>query len=99
MALSTYEDVLAEITPELDRLKESKYPEDILLEMADSCVPIYTHKVVSEWFDLDASDRDAWQEYGAMPDKDITDLMAIDLLVYYQNLFLTAYAELSEEEN
>ena len=97
MALSTYADVLGEVASELEALKKAKYPEDRILEMADGYVPIYTNEVVAEWFELEASDRDGWQEYGAMPDKGITDLMAIDLLVYYQNLFLTAYAFLTNE--
>jgi hypothetical protein len=98
MALSTYEDILAEVTGELEELKNSPYPEDRLTEWADGFVPIYTSEIVKEWFDLPISARDEWQEYGAMPDKGITDLMAIDLYMYYQALFSQAYAELTEQE-
>lgn len=98
MALSTYSEILETVTEQLDELKEQKYPEDYLTELADGYVPIYTESVVSEWFELEVSDRDAWQDFGVMPDKGITDLMAIDLYVYYQGLFSRAYAELTDED-
>lgn len=98
MALSTYADVLAEVTSELEQLTASEYPEDLLREFADSLVPVYYSDIMDEWRELPLEDSDRWQELGADGKATIFSLMSIDLFLYYEDLFTRAYTELTETE-
>lgn len=98
MALSTYADVLSEVANELDQLMASEYPEDLLREFADSLVPVYYSDILDEWRELPIEQSDRWQEIGADGKATIFSLMSIDLFLYYEDMFVRAYEQLSSEE-
>ena len=97
--LTTYSDVKDQVLTEINDydLANDTYPEDRLNEMADSAVPIYTNEIISEWCELPFDSRDRWQDYGADSNSSITHLMALDLLVYYEEQFRHAFAELTKD--
>lgn len=97
MSLTTYNEIKERIKDELEQLKDSAYPEDIITELADSEVPIYYGEIIAEWNELDNEDTDCWQEQGQNRVLRITDLMAYDLSVYYNRKFLEAWSEIQEE--
>ena len=97
--LSTYTDLKEDLRADLVEIQESKYPEDLLNERADSLVPIYYNEILQEWTDLDAEFRDRWHELGeAGADASIYSLMAIDLCMYYDQQLSSAYWELTNTE-
>ncbi len=96
MALSTYNQIKETINGELENLKESVYPEDIIRELADSEVPIYYNEIINEWCQLSSDYSDRWKVDGYEGDR-ITDLMAYDLGIYYSDKFLEAWSEIQEE--
>jgi hypothetical protein len=97
--LTSYSDVKDQVLTEIREydLTNDTYPEDRLNEMADSAVPVYTNEIISEWVDLPFDSRDRWQDFGADSNATITHLMALDLLVYYQELFSQTYFELTKD--
>lgn len=101
MALTTYEEIKKQVEEGYEELSESRYPEDLLNEWAESEVPVYTHHIIQEWTDLSPEDSDRWQEIGIDFSKDnysISDLMVIDLRLYYDRLFSQAWREVQEEK-
>lgn len=97
MALTTYQEIKERILSELEQLKQSPYPENILTELADSEVPIYYGDIIEEWREMPSEYSDNWNVFGYEGDK-ITDLMAYDLATYYQERFDLAWTEIKEEE-
>lgn len=101
MSLSTYEEIKKLVEEDYEQLSESKYPEDLLYEWAESQAPIYTNHIIQEWTDLSVEDSDRWQETGidvSSPNSGIADLMLIDLRLYYERLFSQAWREVQEEK-
>ncbi len=96
MALTTYNEIKERIKDELEQLKESSYPEDIIRELADSEVPIYYNEIINAWCQLSTVYSDCWKVDGYEGDR-VTDLMAYDLGIYYSDKFLKAWAEIQEE--
>jgi hypothetical protein len=97
--LTSYSDVKDQVLTEIREydLTNDTYPEDRLSEMADSEVPTYTNEIISEWCDLPFDSRDRWQDFGSDSNATITHLMALDLVIYYQELFRQAYFELTKD--
>lgn len=97
MALTTYDQIYAEVKDRKEELLESVYPDDLLAEWADSEVPIYNHDIVGEWTDLDWDCRDQWQEMGADNNASIVDRMKIDIYLFYRESYTLAWIKLQEE--
>jgi hypothetical protein len=97
MALTTYNQIKEQIKDELEQLKDSSYPEDIITELADSEVPFYYAEIIEEWCALDSDDIDCWKEQDQKAVLRITELMAYDLSVYYTRQFLMAWEDIKEE--
>jgi hypothetical protein len=97
----TYQEVLDMVRDDAQQLTDSRYPEDLLNEWAQGCVPIYTAEIQSEWVALDFDDQNRWEECFSLKDlgedKDLNYLMTVDLALYYEGLFSRAWAELQEE--
>lgn len=96
MALTTYDQIYAQVLEEKEQLLESSYPDDLLSEWSDSEVPVYNHEIIAEWTDLDWDCRDQWNELGASPEARIVDLMRIDIYLYYRECYTKAWIELQE---
>lgn len=96
----TYQEVLAMVREDANQLTETKYPEDLLNEWAQGCVPIYTAEIQREWVGLDFDDQNRWEEFFSLKDlgedKDINYLMSVDLVIYYEGLFSRAWREVEE---
>lgn len=95
-----YLDIKKELEDNWERITESKYPEDILCELADSSVPIYYGDIIRDWQEMDSEWDNYWKEsYGeTVPDSiGITDLMSADLYGYYQSQYQRAYDEIKSE--
>lgn len=97
----TYEEVLKMVREDVSALTEAKYPEDLLNEWAQGCVPIYTAVLQKEWVDLDFEHQNRWEECFSLKDlgedKGIEYLMTIDLSFYYEGLFDRAWNEVQKE--
>lgn len=101
MSLTPYEEIKKQVEEGYEELSESRYPEDLLNEWAESEVPVYTNHIIQEWTDLSPEDSDRWQETGldlAKENSTISDLMWIDLRLYYDRLFGQAWREVQEEK-
>jgi hypothetical protein len=101
--LTTYESIKATVTELLPELEATQYPEDLLNEYAQGEVPIYTSEIQTEWVELEFDDQNCWQDCFSLSDlskdTDITYLMTIDLVIYYEALFSRAYDELTKGED
>lgn len=101
MSLTPYVEIKKLVEEDYEQLSESKYPEDLLWEWAQSQAPVYTHHIIQEWIDLSPEDSDRWQETGievASGNTGIADLMLLDLQLYYERLFSQAWREVQEEK-
>ena len=79
-------DIKNELLENLVQLQASKYPEDLLMEWADSAVPVYYSDTLNDWRELSLAETDRWQELGAPSNEaGIFDLMRIDLYLHYQD--------------
>jgi hypothetical protein len=99
MALTPYADIKAEIMENLEYLKETPYPEDMIAELADSRLPIYNHEVIREWQELPDSACDQWTDYGYDTQKNeggIIQLMLVDLTFYYLEEYNSVWQEIKE---
>lgn len=99
MSLTPYEEIKKQVEEGYEELSESRYPEDLLNEWAESQMPVYTNHIIQEWTDLSPEDSDRWQEIGIdfnKENKNISDLMWIDLWLYYNKLFGQAWHEVQE---
>ena len=97
MSITTYDQIKAEILDNLEQLKETPYPEDLLLELADSNTPVYYGEIISEWQSMPSEYDDRWQETEVGPGLMIMQLMQIDLALYYQEQFLEVWEEVKSE--
>lgn len=100
MALTTYSAILEIVRDELEQLKASEYPEDLLNEFADSQTPIMYGDIFEEWGKLPIEYCDEWQQFGMDEyfwQGGIMTLMQIDLRLYYESLFAQAWDELKSE--
>ena len=88
-----------EIRDNLEELRESSHPEEMLNEWADSAVPVYTNEIVKDWQEMPSVFDDVWQEAFTATEEGITivKLMTIDLYNYYQNTYTRIYNEILEE--
>ncbi len=74
-----------------DDLSEHPYPEDLLHELADGAVPIYTHSRWQTFTDLCAYNEDL-TEYGAPP-ADMTDAAGLALYIIARRLLEALHAD------
>ena len=96
----TYQEVLTMVRDDAQQLTNSQYPEDLLNEWAQGCVPIYTAEIQREWVGLDFDDQNRWEDCFSLSelesDKGINYLMTVDLMLYYEGLFSRAWREVEE---
>ena len=79
-------------------LSAMPHPEDMISELAESEVPVYTHEIISEWSDLGSDARDEWQGvFVANEETTIATLMGYDLFLYYQSEFFIVFGNLTAE--
>ena len=101
MALTTHAEIKAEIMDNLEQLKDSPYPEDIIAELADSSVPIYNNHIIEQWQEMPSSYGDRWKDYGFDTQKNdggIVTLMQVDLTFYYLEFYNDIWQEIKEEQ-
>lgn len=89
-----YETIKELVANNWDALEASQYPEDLLIEWADSNVPIYNTDIYRYWGDLPPEALDEWQSVGMESSSTIIDLMKVDLFLYLEGLYNRAYSEL-----
>ncbi|CAB4129741.1 hypothetical protein UFOVP115_105 [uncultured Caudovirales phage] len=79
-------------------LSAMPHPEDMISELAESEVPVYTHEIISEWSDLPTDARDEWVDVFVVDDDTtIATLMGYDLFLYYQSEFFIVFGNLTAE--
>lgn len=98
LMLTTDSDIKQQLLDEWEYLSETNYPEDSLHEWADTTVPFYTNEIIQEWTDLPHGYRDRWTEITDSPES-ITQLMSLDLYLYYQERYTELYAEILDEKD
>lgn len=97
---STRKEIKEYLLDEIDQIKESSYPEDLVTELADSLIPIYYSEIMKEWVNLDSEFCDRWKEYGYDTQKNeggIMQLMQVDLSFYYIETALSVWEEIKKE--
>jgi hypothetical protein len=98
--MQTREEIKKYLLEEIDQIKESSYPEDMVTEIADSLIPIYYSEIIKEWIRLDSEFMDRWKEYGYDTQKNeggILQLMQVDLSFYYIETALSVWEEIKKE--
>jgi hypothetical protein len=98
--MQTREEIKEYLLDEIDQIKESSYPEDLVTELADSLIPIYYSEIIKEWIQLDSEFMDRWKEYGYDTQKNeggIMKLMQVDLSFYYIETALSVWEEIKNE--
>jgi hypothetical protein len=101
MALTTYDAIRAEIIENLEYLKETPYPEDMIAELADSSVPVYNNHIIEQWQEMPSSYDDRWKDYGFDTQKNdggIVALMQVDLTFYYLEFYDEIWQEIKAEQ-
>jgi hypothetical protein len=99
--MQTREEIKEYLLEEIDQIKESNYPEDLVTELADSLIPIYYSEIIKEWIQLDSEFMDRWKEYGYDTQKNeggIMKLMQVDLSFYYIETALSVWEEIKKEQ-
>jgi hypothetical protein len=100
-------DIKGDILSNWDYLKESNYPEDVLSELAESALPVYHHRILSDWTEMPNEYTDSWKEMAAiredgfvfMGDKQsIYNLMLMDLFNYYHDTYSEIYSEVRQDK-
>jgi hypothetical protein len=100
-------DIKNDILENWDYLGETNYPEDLLSELAESALPVYYHRILSDWTEMPNEYTDSWKEMVAiqqdgavfMGDKQsIYNLMLMDLFNYYHDTYSEVYAEVRQDK-
>lgn len=100
-------DIKNDILENWDYLGETKYPEDLLSELAESALPVYYHRILSDWTEMPNEYTDSWKEMVAiqqdgavfMGDKQsIYNLMLMDLFNYYHDAYTEIYSEVRQDK-
>ncbi len=92
-----YSEAKSAVLDQWEQLKEARYPEDLLDQLADSFVPVYNGEIVADWQEMPSDFDDSWKDLGIAPEDGITRLMMIDLYFYYRDLVNRAYQELTQD--
>ena len=94
------ENIREELIENLEDILEDKYPEDRVLEMADSAVPVYNSDIISDWMELSNEFTDTWQEQlgTKVGTRGIVALMAIDVFTYYLDTYSRIFEALKAEK-
>ncbi len=94
------EAIKEELLDNWESIQENAYPEDMVLEFADSAMPVYYSDIISDWMELDSEFTDSWQEQlgSEVGTRGITALMAIDVFNYYLDTYNRIYSELVAEK-
>lgn len=96
--LTTYEEIRQQLLDEWQHISDTADMEDIATQYADGVTPIYYSDIISEWQKLPSEYCDEWQQIGASADSTITNLMQMDLYLYYLELCRKALDEITEEK-
>ena len=94
-----YSDIKLQLIEQWEELENSKYPEDLLREMADSACPIYYGEIIKDWQEMPTRFTDTWQEF-IEPTQGTTifSLMSADLFNYYDSEYNRIYDEIEKEK-
>jgi hypothetical protein len=85
----------------------NSHTEDLLTELAESALPVYYHRILSDWTEMPNEYTDSWKEMVAiqqdgavfMGDKQsIYNLMLMDLFNYYHDAYSEVYAEVRQDK-
>ena len=100
-------DIKGDILSNWDYLKESNYPEDVLSELAESTLPVYHHRILSDWTEMPNEYTDSWKD-SITVEKDgtvslgnnpsIYTLMLVDLFNYYSDTYAEIYGEVRQDK-
>jgi hypothetical protein len=97
-----YHEIKEAIEEEWEELTESSYPEDRLMELAESFVPIYYGDIIKDWSEMPSEYDDNWKEQygGVIPEQvGITALMTTDLYEYYRDTTTDIYHQIKKEKD
>ena len=100
-------DIKGDILSNWEYLTTTNYPEDFLSELAESALPVYYHRILSDWTEMPNEYTDSWKEMAAiredgsvfMGDKQsIYNLMLMDLFNYYSDTYMEIYGEVRQDK-
>lgn len=100
MALTNYSEIKKIINEEKRWFEGDPHPEDNILELAESCVPLMYGDIIAEWMELPHDATDAWTQFGFdedMQNGGIMKLMQIDLELWYRSEFKKAWEDIKNE--
>ena len=94
--LPTVAEAKKRILTDLPNILENNYPEDELIELVDSDLPIYNSEIVYQWAKLPSEFEN---ELIGNVDKGTTiyNLMSFDLYDFYKDVYSQALEEIKEE--
>jgi hypothetical protein len=100
-------DIKGDILSNWDYLTATNYPEDVLNELAESALPVYYHRILSDWTEMPNEYSDSWKEMVAIGEdgsvfmgnkQSIYNLMLMDLFNYYHNTYTEIYEQIKIEK-
>ena len=100
-------DIKGDILSNWDYLNESNYPEDVLSELAESALPVYHHRILSDWTEMPNEYTDSWKDSITVEKDDtvslgnnpsIYTLMLVDLFNYYSDTYSEIYGEVRQDK-
>jgi hypothetical protein len=100
MALTTKQDMIDEIKQALADGEELSDIGDNSHEYVDGYMPIYYNEIINEWQNMPSDyDNEGIDQYGLPEEVTIYNLMSLDLLNYYSNLFSEALSDVESESD
>ena len=100
-------DIKGDILSNWDYLTTTNYPEDVLSELAESAMPVYYHRILSDWTEMPNEYTDSWKD-SITVEKDgtvslgnnpsIYTLMLVDLFNYYSDTYQEVYDEVKQDK-
>ncbi len=100
-------DIKGDILSNWDYLTTTNYPEDVLNELAESALPVYYHRILSDWTEMPNEYTDSWKDSTAI-EKDgtvslgknpsIYTLMLVDLFNYYSDTYSEVFSEIKKDK-
>ena len=97
--MTTYNEIMQEIKQEIANGEDLDSIKDRSHELVDNYVPVYNNRIIEEWQEMPGDyDTRGAAELGHLEQEiNITNLMSLDLYLYYTDLVDLVITDLEEE--
>lgn len=93
----TREEIKDELGRNWEQLSQMPDPSDLIAELADGFVPVYSAQIIKDWAEMPHEFDDQWKDYGYDTQRNeggIVKLMQVDLYFYYLQMTEEIYREM-----